>query len=90
MGVDLTKYDKDDKEGVWHIGEREKFENPYLVHYKIFGLLGKTQKKEGHTNGYEPVIDFFENERDSFAKYSLTQINNDTVEIRIEIECDRK
>jgi hypothetical protein len=91
MGVDLTKYDKNDIEGVWHIGERDKFENSYLVYYKIFGQIDKTQNKNAHTNeGGLIVVDFFENEVDSFTKYSLTQVSNDTIEVRIEIECDRK
>ena len=90
MGVDLTKYDKDDIEGVWHIGERDKFKNSYLVHYRVFGKIGKTQNKNTHTNDGKLVVDFFENEVDSFTKYSLTQLSNDTIEVRIEIECDRK
>ena len=91
MGVDLSRYDKDDIEGVWHIGEREKFKNSYLVHYKIFGQIGKTQNKNGRINDkglFE--VDFFENEEDSFTKCSLTQVGVDAIEVRIEIECDRK
>jgi hypothetical protein len=91
MGVDLTRYDRNDIEGVWHIGEREKFKNSYLVHYKIFGKIGKTQRKSGHTNGNGVfAVDFFDNEEDSFTKYSWTQVSDDTIEVRIEIECDRK
>jgi hypothetical protein len=91
MGVDLTKYDKDEIEGIYHTGEREKFKNSYLVHYKIFGQIGKTQRKSGHTNEKGLfVVDFFDNEEDSFTKYSWTQVSDDTIEVRIEIECDRK
>ena len=91
MGVDLTRFDKDDVEGVWHTGERDKFENSYLVHYKVFGRIGKTQNKHGHTNDKGLfIVDFFENEDDSFTKYSFMQVTDDTIEVRIEIECDRK
>jgi len=85
MGVDLTRYDKDDIEGVWHIGETEKFKNSYLVYYRIFGQIGKTQKKKGRTNDGGLVVDFFENEADSFTKYSLTQTSNDTMRLRLRL-----
>jgi hypothetical protein len=91
MGVDLTRYDKDDIEGIWHIGERDKFENSYLVHYKLFGSIGKTQNSSGHLNSKgRYIVDFFENEDDSFVKYSFMELDNEEIEVRIEIECDRK
>lgn len=91
MGVDLTRYDKEDIEGVWHIGERNKFHNSYLVHYKIFGQIGKTQNKGAYLNDKGLLaVDFFENEEDSFTKYSFIQISDETIEVKIQIECDRK
>jgi len=91
MGVDLTRYDKEDVEGIWHIGERNKFNNSYLVHYKIFGQIDKTQNKGAHSNDKGILVaDFFENEEDSFTKYSFIQISDEIIEVRIEIECDRK
>lgn len=89
MGVDLTRFDKEDIEGVWHIGERDKFENSYLAHYKVFGHIGKTQNKRTNDKGLF-VVHFFENEDDSLTKYSFTQLTDDSIEVRIEIECDRK
>ena len=35
-------------------------------------------------------VEFIENEPDSVTKYSFTQVDEETIDVRIEIECDRK
>lgn len=91
MGVDLSRHDKDDVETVWHIGERVKFRNSYLVFYKVFGQINKLSKKTAQYNsGGQMSVEFIENEPDSVTKYSFTQVDEETIDVRIEIECDRK
>jgi hypothetical protein len=91
MGVDLVKNENNHPDGLWHTGDSDKFNNSYIQHYKIFGIIGKTQLSTLRINekGLKSV-EYFESTSDSFCRYIFSQLNSEEIECQINLECDRK